>query len=195
MVRCTFSLARAWRLTVGPASTRTLGVNNTMLHPSHLLLTITVLLCTSASAQLLWQGANAGMSVDQVRSAVPDAKPTANSRQTILDGSVELLRIEEVPINDQNFVASFYLHQSGLRQVSLSLTNQPWSALENSFQNLLVLLRSKHGPETRHDQIVGGERKTLEARWNTSGTTVSMTAWHFKHANSDLFIAYRPQYC
>ena len=163
-----------------------------MLHSSHFLLVITALLCTSASAQLLWQGAHAGMTVEQVRSAVPDAKLTADSHQTILDGSVELLRIEEVPINDQNFAASFYFRQSGLRQVSLSLTNQPWPAIESSFQNLLVLLRLKYGPETRHDQIVGGERKTLEARWNTGGTTVSMTAWRFKHANSDLFIAYRP---
>src|SRR5262245_25895809 len=71
------------------------------------------------SAQSLWGGTEYGMSVEQVKSAVPNViTPSRPSR--LGDGAQGLLRLENVEIVNR-FAASFYFIAGKLTQVTLSV--------------------------------------------------------------------------
>lgn len=126
-----------------------------------------------ASAQSLWSGTEYGMSVDQVKSVVPNVT-TPSSPSRLGDGAQELLRLENVEIVNKRFAASFYFITGKLTQVTLSLEKgHTFHGALLVFDSLTEALRAKYGREINRD-IKRGVLNRATATWMAGRTNINV---------------------
>lgn len=98
---------------------------------------------TAAQAQDLWRGSRVGMSVDQVRQAVPEAFPNTGQR---MDNADPLLRVTGFRLADADFKADFYFNAAGLQTVALRPVTRPTGAAALlAAEDLIPDLSAKYG--------------------------------------------------
>jgi len=130
---------------------------------------------TLTSAQSLWGGTEYGMSVDQVKSAVPNVTTPSNPNH-LLDDAQELLRLENVEIVNKRFSASFYFIAGKLTQVTLSLEKgHTFRGATLVFDSLTEALRAKYGREINRDSK-RGVLNTASATWMAGRTNINVLA-------------------
>lgn len=128
---------------------------------------------TAANAQVLWQTTEFGMTVDQVRELVPMAKPS-KTRDTLGSGAVKLLAIEEFTLVSRPFEVGFYFADQKLVQVTVSAKNlDSYSKASQVYESLLVVLRSKFGPEISSRRETG-LFKLAETAWKAGKTNIGL---------------------
>lgn len=130
---------------------------------------------TLASAQSLWGGTEYGMSVDQVKSVVPNVT-TPTSPSGLLGGAQELLRLENVQIVNKRFAASFYFIAGKLTQVTLSFEKgHTFRGAMLVVDSLTEALRAKYGREINRD-IKRGVPNIASTTWMAGRTNINILA-------------------
>ena len=156
------------------------------------LLTAIALLAfhTLACAQSLWGGAEYGMTVEQVKSAIPNVtSPSTPSR--LGDGAQELLRLESVEIVSKRFTASFYFIAGKVTQVTLSLEKgHTFQSAVLVFDSLTEALRAKYGREISRD-IKRGLLNRANATWMAGRTNINVLAMSVGESDAILNINYQ----
>jgi hypothetical protein len=146
--------------------------------------------CTLASAQSLWGGADYGMSVSQVRSAVKGAV-TPDKPGHLGDGAEELLKVANVEIVNQRFDAHFYFKGQKLSQVTLSLIpEREFHGLMLVFDSLTDALRSKYGQEISRN-ISRGTLNRADATWMSGRTNINVFVLSVSDTSGVLNINYQ----
>lgn len=106
-----------------------------------------LLLAPPASAQILWQTAEVGDTVAQIRAKFPAATP-GSSKDNLHDGATCSLRIARIEVVDRPFQVCFYFLREALTQVTLKIAEpERGHTAELTFDALLEALRSKYGAE------------------------------------------------
>jgi hypothetical protein len=162
---------------------------NNALRP--LIAFILIVVSPCAMAQTLWGGTVYGMSLEQVKAAVPNAKSPNGKPGTLKGGAQEQLRVEDIEIVNQKFAASFYFLDGKLTQVTLSLS-KPRSFEQTLlvFDRLTEALRAKYGQELNR-QIRRGDLNIAKATWLAGRTNISVVALSVGRNNASLNIAYQ----
>ena len=142
----------------------------------------------TASAQMLWQGARYGMSVREVQSIHQRAVPPPSSPLTILDGSVERLRLLPFELLEKPFTVSFLFRGERLRHVRIHLVG-PAAAMDDLFSPLVQGLQGKYGQGQRDEQRIDGKLINASAKWRQGNTEVLLSVWYYS-LNVDLSITY-----
>jgi len=154
--------------------------------------TLSLLLASlAASAQTLWNGTEYGMSVEEVRKKIPEAKPGNGDR--VVSGAEELLRLEKIIVAGTQFEVSFFFLKDKLTQVNFS-TPQWGSNEENllSFDRVVTEFRTKYGQET--ERTVSNQRFGLSANaeWVSGDTQIWVTITPVTAITSMLNLGFRP---
>ncbi len=144
---------------------------------------------SAASAQILWDGTRYGMTVEEVKTAVPAAiVPTRPDR--LHNGAVELLRRDDVKILGHDFRASFFFLHNRLDEVMLSLKNPGrFGAAMLVFESLSDALRARYGRELSRSV----ERHPLnraQAAWIAGRTDIAMLVFAIGDNEAVLTITY-----
>jgi hypothetical protein len=138
------------------------------------ILQVLVMVSTAAGAQSLWGGTEYGMSIDEVKLAVPNAiAPSKGSR--LGNGAQELLRLENVEIVNKRFAASFFFLWGKLNQVTLSLQSPTFHGATLTFNSLSEALRAKYGQEISRESDRGLLNK-VSATWMAGRTNINVIA-------------------
>lgn len=136
------------------------------------LFIVVVLLSTAACAQTLWQGTTYGMSVEQVKAAVPRATAPAEPNQ-LYGGAEELLRLAGVELQNKDFLASFYFKDGSLVQVTLSMINkQQFNVAMLVVEGLITTLRAKYGKELSGGVKTSEFLKKADYKWLSGRTNI-----------------------
>jgi hypothetical protein len=148
---------------------------------------IILLLASIVNAQSFWNGTEYGMTIEQVKSVIPNTvRPLKPGH--LKDGSEELLRLENVIIVNKNFSASFFFKMGKLTQVMLSLERgHSFHSTMLVFDSLTEALRSKYGPEINR-QIQKG---IIDATWLSGRTNISVVAISAGENDAILHINYQ----
>lgn len=114
-----------------------------------ILTTLLLFVTTQASAQQLWSKAEAGMTVEQVKQAFPEAiVPSDPSTLGSADRPKEGLRIRNLDVGGTPFRVKFYFAGGRLDQVTLNYTGESgFNVALSRYRTVNTLLRSKYGPE------------------------------------------------
>jgi len=124
---------------------------------------------SAAKAQVLWQGARAGMSVEEVLKALPGATRYVPAPGDKLgDGATELVTAPDQMISEKMFRPRFYFSNYRLEQVTLSLQGADDSRIARiTFEDVFIALRAKYGPEVvLKDTDIGKEADWLHGKTN-----------------------------
>ncbi|MFZ0692704.1 MAG: hypothetical protein WAN51_00885 [Alphaproteobacteria bacterium] len=133
-----------------------------------------VLLSVSANAQVLWQGATVGMSVQEVLTVVPHAIKV-DKGGTLYGGARELVRVPRIEVSSNQFRAEFFFVDGKLTQVTLKLDEQlNYIAAHIIFEELVDLLRAKYGKELSLREQ-NGPMSESGAEWISGKTNISLT--------------------
>jgi hypothetical protein len=149
---------------------------------------------TIATAQSLWNGTEYGMSVDQVKAAIPDATvPTEPGR--LADGAEALLAVEDVEIVGKKFTASIFFITGKLTQVTLSLKGRhTFQSAMSVLKSLAEPLRLKYGQEISRD-VTSEERSNALNRasvtWMAGRTNINVFVLSFGKDDALLNINYQ----
>lgn len=134
--------------------------------------------CGQASGDTLWGKTEYGMTVEQVKKVVPKAQ-RPKMPENLLEDLPELLRINNVEIVNNTFVAHFYFREGKLFQVSLTLRNPgKFVDAKRVFDSLTEVLRAKYGNEitmkviNEDDDI--GSFNSADATWISGRTNINL---------------------
>lgn len=144
-----------------------------------LLLTIVLLLFASnAIAQTLWGGTVYGMSPEEVLKTVEGAKRVEDGTR-LHTGSIVLVRAEDVKIVHEYFNVEFFFLNDGLRQVWVTLRDEPpFSSAMSVFGKLTEALRFKYGKELNRESNDYGSARIEEVTWKSGKTNIHLFAEH-----------------
>lgn len=149
-----------------------------------------LLFSSFANAQALWREANYGMSIDEVRAAIPEVADAANPGE-LAGGAKGLLTIPKVQIAGSAYQARFFFLNDKLVQVMLSLDNPgKFDSSLRTFETLEELLRVKYGREVQR-QVKRGVVNQASATWMAGGTNISVLTYSFDNDNASLNINYQ----
>jgi hypothetical protein len=156
------------------------------------LVTVFVLLFSSlSSAQTLWRGTKYGMSVQQVRTIVPEAAPPSEPDR-LHNGAQELLRVESFELVNEKFSGGFYFLSGKLTQVTLSLARgNNYSTGLTAFNKLVEALRSKYGKEDNRKGSDDLFMKSMNAQWLSGRTNIELTLISTSEDRATLNVAYQ----
>lgn len=146
--------------------------------------------CASANAQTLWHETTLGMSVDQVRSAVPAAQAVDPSPSTTITsglnaGAEKRLHVPEFDLAGAPFTGSFYFKDGALVAVTL----RSMDASRSAFNSIVESLRSKYGRELS-DDVRGGRLGTSGTmKWAAGRTTIALSLFDLS-AGTTILIQY-----
>lgn len=133
--------------------------------------TVAKVVASAGSSQMIWTGLKQGMTVDEVRQNVRNAKAGAEDR--LFNGARELLRVEGVNVAGIAFNAGFFFQAGRFAQVNLSGPAMVGNK-ENlgNFDRVVADFRAKYGQESRNK--VSNERFGLsaDAEWLKEGGRV-----------------------
>lgn len=131
-----------------------------------LILVIGLFFSTFTFSQVIWQKAEKGMTVNQVKKSFPKAvsiQPTDGS--TLRDGSLRQLQLANYEINGFEFSAFFYFKNGKLIQVNLE-TNDPYP--QSVYEKMVEAFRAKYKREINTRSYgIGDESKS----WITPDNT------------------------
>jgi hypothetical protein len=140
-----------------------------------------------ANAQWLWGVIKYGMSLEQVKTLVPNGTP-ASEPDYLADGSQELLRLENVKIVNTNFSAKFYFKTGKLSQVTLEWeTGQTFESALLVFNSLTEAFRTKYGSEISREV----KRDRAEVTWVSGQTNINVIAISGGETNAILNVNYQ----
>lgn len=146
----------------------------------------------AAHAQVLWGGTEYGMTVDQVKAAVPKAVPPHMASH--IKDAKEQLQLEEIELVNKRFVASFYFADGKLVQVTLRLdSDRTPTGAALTFNSLTEALRAKYGQELAQDNKAG-DRSALRLKnttWLSGRTNITMTMLNIPGMDPVLNINYQ----
>ncbi|KQZ59133.1 hypothetical protein ASD53_06020 [Lysobacter sp. Root559] len=149
-----------------------------------------------AQAQSLWKGTQVGMSVTAIQRQFPRASaPPAPTRLT--DGSRELLRLADTPVQGHAFDALFFFRQGALQHVNLELreTGGAVFALQ-TFRSIKVAFDAKYGPPVdEQDQTFNAATGTAtfrSASWRSGRTLITLSYATAAGRLVVMNVAYRP---
>jgi len=143
-----------------------------------------------ANAQWPWDGTKYGMSLEQVRTLVPNGKPPSQP-DDFPDGLQELLRLENVKIVNTNFSAKFYFKTGKLSQVTLSWeSGQTFDNALLVFNSLTEALRAKYGSEISRE-VKRGLLNEAEANWLSGQTNINVLAMSVGEHDSFINVNYQ----
>jgi len=128
---------------------------------------LSVLAAGTLRAQILWPGSAAGMPVEVVQQAFPDAHPPLTPPELPNGRGTGLLEIDQVVVAAHPFKVQFFFKDRLLAVVALTDTSEiPVKELERFRE----LLRAKYGQEysTRSSEFV-------EITWKAVQTLVKLT--------------------
>ena len=110
---------------------------------------------SAAVAQELWQGAEVGMTVEDIAALHPNAVvPPDPSR--LGTGAIERLRIANFQVSGEIADVAFYFAGESLNQVTLSFDVKSHSDAKYAFDNIYRLLIVKYGdPSIKENGSVG----------------------------------------
>lgn len=152
-------------------------LNLTKKYANFLIFIICTFICSLgvAAQQTLWQKASYGMSVDQVRAVVPNATLLSlQSNDHLNDGSVGLLKLNNLEIVNNKFTAIFYFTDKKLTQVTLTLNGQhSFDSAMDVFYSLAEIFRIKYGRELSL-KIKKGLVNMANANWFFNGTNINL---------------------
>jgi len=128
-----------------------------------------------ACGQSLWGGAKYGMTVEQVKLAIPNVTTPSNPSR-LGDGAQELLRLENVEIVNKRFTASLYFIAGKVTQVTLTLEKgESFNSAMRVFDSLTEALRAKYGREINRS-IKHGLLNRADATWMAGRTNINVFA-------------------
>lgn len=159
-----------------------------LIHASALLAAL--LFGSLAQAQTLWRDTNYGMSIDQVRAAIPEVADAVKPGE-LAGGAKGLLTIPKVQIAGADYQARFFFLNDKLVQVMLSLDNPgKFDSSLRTFETLEELLRVKYGREIKRE-VKRGVVNQASATWMAGGTNISVLTYSFDNDNASLNINYQ----
>lgn len=121
---------------------------------------------SSAFCQIIWQKAEKGMSVAQVKKNFPKAQSVQPTDGTTLgDGALRLLELSDYDINNFKFDAFFYFKDAKLIQVTLKAKDSENQPLV--YKKMVEAFRMKYGEEKSTNNMSIGQEK----RWITKDKT------------------------
>ncbi len=129
--------------------------------------------------QLLWQNFTTGMTLEEARRAAPNAEAVDNPKAVLSDGAIQRLNIPKIEIVGRSFDANVFFKDNRLTRVHLvHKRDEETSAGRLTYNELLIALRSKYGPELsskgRNDSIFGFSG---DATWAAGPTTIELIAF------------------
>lgn len=129
-----------------------------------------------ALGQQLWSNATAGMNLDEVRAAFPDA--VAGDKAQHRSGAVALLK-QSVRLADQNFNADFFFLAGTLTRVSLIAMprgRETGVPTARSYAQILGALRAKYGKElsSTKEKVLNGTTTEISSVWRAGQTRVEL---------------------
>lgn len=148
------------------------------------------LFAPAAIAQVLWSGASAGMTVDQVKAAVPSTVIPERPDSLKPDHLVERLRVAGVEIVGLRFRAGFFFDvKEALREVHL----RPETTLgdyRRAHLEILDSLRAKYGTEVSLEK---GKSLASQVRsWTADRVTVRLVFVELASDAAILNVIYSP---
>ena len=127
-----------------------------------LLLFVLSLLCIPLNAQPLWGGTVKGMTPEEVLSRVDGARAIKYGGDTAAEGRKELVRLDDLRIENEPFQVRFYFKGNSLSLVSLVLSTRVTETMGvRIFEKLSNALRAKYGDE--HSRSV--DSRFASATW------------------------------
>lgn len=147
-----------------------------------------------ASGDALWGKTEYGMTVEQVKKVVPKAQ-RPKTPENLREDLPELLRINNVQIVNNTFVAHFYFRDGKLFQVSLTLRD-PGKFVDamRVFDSLTEVLRAKYGKEItmkviNEDDV--GSFDSADATWVSGRTNIDLYLLSINDGDALLKINYQ----
>ena len=144
-------------------------------------------------AQVLWQKASYGMTLDQVQSTIPETIPPRSPDS--LDGGreVELLSIPSVSLVNTSFVAHFFFADAKLTQVTLSAPRDiPDVSADLLYESVLTALRSKYGSEVNSEKPRSiGTMSVRKAEFMSGRTNIDLYMMHLSGTAPILSVVYQ----
>jgi hypothetical protein len=123
--------------------------------------------------QTFWGNTKSGMSVEEVKSILPST--TAPDKPKILNGSIELLRLEGITLLGEKYTSSFYFKNKKLQQVSLLLKkDRKFEQLLDVFNELFAALSIKYGNEMSKKIEKNELAGIAEATWISGRTNITV---------------------
>lgn len=160
---------------------------------SKLLLILALTLSAfTAQAQSLWGTTSVGMTVDQVKTAYPDAVAPAEPG-TLKSGAKELLQKAGIEIGGRDFTAEFFFDPAGaLQQVTLRPTKSPTRAEGMSIIDTLKEgLNAKYGAPNSSSGVPGGLGNIQQWTWLADKTNVTLAYIQIGGGEPTIRVAYQ----
>lgn len=144
--------------------------------------TLGSLLAGSLHAQMLWPGTTAGMSVEDVKRAFPDAHAPEAENVLPAGRGAQLLELSEVSIAGQGFKVGFFFKEEQLTVVTLGAAGE---IQVKEFEKFRDILRKNYGQEysTRNSE-------ELQITWKVAQTVILLTWTPMGRGFALLSIAY-----
>ena len=125
------------------------------------------LLASSLRAQTLWPGTTAGMTVEEVQRAFPDARAPETPPEPSAVRGEELLELKQAAIAGHTFRVGFFFKAERLTMVALAETGE---VPMKEFEKFRALLRAKYGLEYSTTSS-----EFLELTWRIAQTVIHLT--------------------
>lgn len=139
-----------------------------------LLGTILVAAALSATGQELWQGAQFGMTPEQVRNVHPKAEDAASKASAA--GVQTLLRDPHVEIADRSFEVAYNFRDGKLSSVTLSINGgEQFNAMHRLYETLRTALTAKYGKENSRATNDRGFIKSAQTNWVAGQVAIALT--------------------
>lgn len=144
-----------------------------MLFLRLMLIAILFSIAGGAYGQTLWKGTQVGMSIDEVRRAVPEAVDS-DYHNTLPDGAIEQLIVDVVDVMGKPFHASFYFNGDRLSQVTLRL-REPGEGMEARvfYDTVREALHAKYAPMLSTNST-NGMFQNNESTWMNGATSITL---------------------
>ncbi|SBV37129.1 exported hypothetical protein [uncultured Stenotrophomonas sp.] len=127
-------------------------------------------------AQALFDGVDAGMSMEQLLASVPGAV-VPEPPPSLHPGDLERVRIEGLQLGGHGFIGHAYYRGDALSQLTLSLAHRdlpPDEALA-AYDAVLAELVARHGPPSRSEDFLDDpQAPEREARWQVPGLGITL---------------------
>lgn len=133
-----------------------------------------LVISNSAYSQVIWQKAEKGMTVEQVKKRIPNTQTVSPTEGTTLgDGAKRLLELKNYEINGTSFDSYFYFKDGKLIQVTLEASGDEHPDV--SYKKMVEAFRMKYGKETSTNRMSMGQEITWVTPEKTK-ITVSLMA-------------------
>lgn len=155
---------------------------------------ITLLIsAANAHSQVLWNGAEFGMTVQQIQKLFPKAiRPDDPNHLGTDSAAVEGLRLNNVEIGGEKFSAQFYFNKENkLDQVTLAMNGaEDWTSSKLAFDHLSDALTSKYG-KALSEKFMDSPLNWAERNWMTGRVNVNLLAIAVNGEGASLPINYQ----